>query len=77
MKIHSTNVLERLNGEIKRRSDVVGIFPNENSVRRLVGALLMEQNDGYAIQKRYMSLESLATMSENPAIRLPAAPALA
>ena len=77
VKIHSTNVLERLNGEIKRRSDVVGIFPNENAIRRLVGALLMEQNDEYAIQKRYMSLESLATMSENPAIRLPAAPALA
>ena len=77
VKIHSTNVLERLNGEIKRRSDVVGIFPNENAVRRLVGALLMEQSDEYAIQKRYMSLESLAGMSENPAIRLPAAPALA
>jgi len=72
-----TNVLERLNCEIKRRADVVGIFPNEGSIRRLVGALLMEQNDEYAIQKRYMSLESLATMSENPAIRLPAAPALA
>jgi putative transposase len=77
VKIHSTNVLERLNGEIKRRADVVGIFPNEASIRRLVGALLMEQNDEYAIQKRYMSLESLATMSENPPIRVPAAPALA
>jgi putative transposase len=77
VKIHSTNVLERLNGEIKRRANVVGIFPNENAVRRLVGALLMEQNDEYAIQNRYMSLESLATMSENPTIRLPAAPALA
>ena len=77
VKIHSTNVLERLNCEIKRRADVVGIFPNEGSIRRLVGALLMEQNDEYAIQKRYMSLESLAAMSENPAIRLPAAPALA
>lgn len=77
VKIHSTNVLERLNGEIKRRADVVGIFPNEASIRRLVGALLLEQNDEYAIQKRYMSLESLATMSENPPIRLPAAPALA
>lgn len=52
VRIHSTNVLERLNGEIKRRADVVGIFPNENAVRRLVGALLMEQNDEYAIQKR-------------------------
>ena len=77
VKIHSTNVLERLNGEIKRRADVVGIFPNEASVRRLAGALLLEQNDEYAIQKRYMSLESLAGMSDNPPIRLPAAPALA
>jgi len=77
VKIHSTNVLERLNGEIKRRADVVGIFPNEAAIRRLVGALLMEQNDEYAIQKRYISLESLAQLSENPAIRLPAAPALA
>ena len=77
VKIHSTNVLERLNGEIKRRADVVGIFPNETAIRRLAGALLLEQNDEYAIQKRYMSLESLAAMSENPPIRLPAAPALA
>jgi putative transposase len=77
VKIHSTNVLERLNGEIKRRANVVGIFPNEAAIRRLVGALLMEQNDEYAIQNRYMSLESLAQLSENPAIRLPAAPALA
>ena len=77
VKIHSTNVLERLNGEIKRRANVVGIFPNDGAVRRLVGALLMEQNDEYAIQNRYMSLESLATISENQAIRLPAAPALA
>ena len=77
VKIHSTNVLERLNGEIKRRANVVGIFPNEGAVRRLVGALLMEQNDEYAIQNRYMSLESLATISENRTITLPAAPALA
>ena len=77
VKIHSTNVLERLNGEIKRRANVVGIFPNEAAIRRLVGALLMEQNDEYAIQNRYMSLQSLAQLSENPPIRLPAAPALA
>ncbi len=77
VKIHSTNVLERLNSEIKRRANVVGIFPNESAIRRLVGALLMEQNDEYAIQNRYMSLESLALLSENPPIRLPAAPALA
>ena len=77
VKIHSTNVLERLNGEIKRRSDVVGIFPNERAIRRLVGALLLEQNDEYAIQKRYMGVESMAQLSENPTVRLPAAPALA
>ena len=77
VKIHSTNVLERLNGEVKRRSDVVGIFPNERAIRRLVGALLLEQNDEYAIQKRYMGVESMAQLSENPTIRLPAAPALA
>jgi len=63
VKIHSTNVLERLNGEIKRRADVVGIFPNEPAIRRLVGALLLEQNDEYAIQKRYMSLESWRNVS--------------
>ena len=77
MKIHSTNVLERLNGAIKRRSDVVGIFPNERAIRRLVGAPLLEQNDKYAIQKRYMGVESMAQLSENPAVRIPAAPALA
>lgn len=61
----------------EHRCDMVGIFPNENAIRRLVGALLLEQNDEYAIQKRYMSLESLASLSENATIRLPAAPALA
>ena len=72
MKIHSTNVLERLNGEIKRRADVVGIFPNDRAVVRLVGALMLEQNDEWAVSRRYMSLESLATLSDDPVLRLSA-----
>jgi len=72
-KIHSTNPLERLNGEIKRRSDVVGIFPNEAAVVRLVGALLLEQNDEWAVQRaRYVSLETIAPLSDRPTVSLPA-----
>ena len=72
-KIHSNNPLERLNGEIKRRTDVVGIFPNEAAVVRLVGALLLEQNDEWAVQRRYMSLETLAPLSDTATISLPLA----
>ena len=71
-KIHSTNPLERLNGEIKRRADVVGIFPNEAAVIRLIGALLLEQNDEWATQRaRYMTLETIAPMSDTPVVRMP------
>jgi putative transposase len=65
-QLHSTNPLERLNGEIKRRTDVVAIFPNENAIVRLVGALLLEQNDEWAVQRRYMTLETLEGLSDDP-----------
>jgi transposase-like protein len=73
-KLHSTNPIERLNGEIKRRTDVVGVFPNDDAIVRLVGAPLLEQNDEWAVQRsRYMTLETIATMGDDPLISPPAA----
>jgi len=72
VKLHSTNGLERLNGEVKRRTDVVGIFPNDEAIFRLVGSILLEQNDEWAVQRgRYMTLETMAGISDDLAIGLP------
>ena len=71
--LHSTNQLERLHGKIKRRTNVVGIFPNEDAITRLIGAILVEQNNEWAIQRaRYMTLESITPMSNDDLIKLPA-----
>jgi putative transposase len=68
-KLHSTNPLERLNKEVKRRADVVGIFPNEASIVRLIGAVLLEQNDEWQLMHRYMQVEAMAELLM-PAVEL-------
>jgi putative transposase len=74
-KLHSTNPIERLNGEIKRRTNVVGIFPNEAAITRLIGALIMEQSEEWVVQRgRYMTLETLAPLSNDPIVMLSAVP---
>jgi transposase-like protein len=74
-KLHSTNPLERLNKEIKRRADVVGIFPSEDSITRLVGAVLLEQNDDWQLQHRYMQVEGMVELvapqfEEDPTLQI-------
>ena len=78
-KLHSTNPLERLNKEVKRRADVVGIFPNEDSITRLIGAVLMEANDEWQLQHRYMQIEGMAELAtplaeEQPLLTTPRPP---
>jgi putative transposase len=62
-KLHRTNPLERLNKEVKRRADVVGIFPNEAAIIRLIGAVLLEQNDDWQLQHRHMQVEVMAELA--------------
>jgi len=64
-KLRSTNPLERVNREIGRRSDVIGIFPNDAALLRLAGSLLVEQNDEWLVGRRYLSAESIALVLED------------
>ena len=73
-QIHSTNPIERLNREIKRRTNVVSIFPNDAAIVRLIGAILLEQNDESAVSRRYMSLETLAGLCDDPQVSNKAIP---
>src|ERR1700693_1817713 len=70
---HNENPLERLNGESKPPTEVVAIFPTEAAITRLVGAILLEQNDEWAVQRaRYMTPETIAALSDDPVVGLPA-----
>ena len=74
-KLHSTKPLKRLDGEIERRTAVVDFFPKEASIVRLLGVILLEQNDAWRVQcSRYLSLETIATPSNNPFLSLPDMP---
>ena len=77
-KLHSVNPLERLNKEVKRRADVVGIFPNEAAILRLIGAVLLEQNDEWQLQARYMQVEAMTEFTLiDPTAEIAALPAKA
>lgn len=74
-KLHSTNPLEPLNKEVKRHADVVGIFPDEDSIARLIGTVHLEQNGEYQLQNRHMQMEGMATLAtpqleENPPLQI-------
>jgi len=70
-KLHSTNPIERLNKEVKRRADVVGIFPNEASIIRLIGAVLFEQNDESQTASRDMQVEAFAQIDQEESDPIP------
>ena len=74
-QLHSTNPIERLNREVKRGTNVVAIFPNEAAIVRLVGPLMLEQNDEWAMCRRFMTLETLVRVSDDATVRLTAIPA--
>jgi putative transposase len=70
--LHLTNPIKRVDRKIKRRTEVVGIFPNEAAIIRLVGAILLEHNDEWAVQRaRCMMLETIAPLSDDPIVGLP------
>jgi transposase-like protein len=75
-RLYSTNPLERLNKEVKRRTDVVGVFPDPAAVIRLVGAVLQEVDDEWQAGKRYFSLESMRKLYDDHPAASPTAPAL-
>lgn len=71
-QLRSNNPLGWFNAEIKRRTDVVGIFPNDSVITRLVGAMLLEQNEEWCLQRRYVLLEVFEAVSDNPHAKLTA-----
>lgn len=74
-KPHRTDPIERLKCEIRRRTDVIGISPNEAAITRLIGAILLAHSDEWATQRvRYMTLEAISKVNNNPTASRPAVP---